>query len=51
MPAYSTLLMLQVPKPNFLNFNEMCPNVTPMPKLQRKDMLLGIGGGGKITIS
>lgn len=30
--AYSTLIMLPVLKPNFLNFNEMCPNVTSMTK-------------------
>lgn len=49
--ACSTLIMFQVLKPNFLNFNEMCPNVTPMTKRQRKDMLLDIGGGDQTTIS
>lgn len=44
--AYSTLIMFLVLKPNFLNFNEMCPNVTPMTKWQRKAMLSDIGGGG-----
>lgn len=32
---FSTLIMFQVPKPNFLDFNEMCPNVTSMTKWQR----------------
>lgn len=49
--AYLILIMFQDQKFGCLSFNKMCLNVTPMTKWQKKDVLLSIRIGSKMTIS